>query len=398
MPAGSVVTRKAVVVGGGLIGLSVARALAERGCADITVLERHQLASGGTGKSSGIVRAHYGVPSLAAMAWRSLPVFERLGEEVGFRQTGYTVLVGEENVEPLTANTRMQQALGIDVHLIDDDRLHALWPMMNIEDVALASYEPRGGFADATQLALHFGRRARAAGARIRQNAAAERIVLRDGRVAGVRLAGGELIDADLVVVAAGWWSSRLLADVGLDLPIAGYRSELLIVDSGQRLADLPVVSDLVSLQYCRIEGAGQLLVGNSDHADFHGKLVDPDSYSNVASEASIERYVLKLMHRFPGLPDPSVTHSYAGVYDVPPDWNPVIGPVDGLDGLVVCAGFAGHGFKISPAVGDLVADLVLEGDSTDPDVHASDFRFERFAEQRPLISLHPYVGAGEMR
>ncbi len=389
---------KAVVVGGGLIGLSIARALTERGLSDVLVLERRSLASGGTGKSSGIFRAHYGVPSIAAMAWRSLPVFEGLGDDVGFRQVGYTVIVGEENVEALKANTAMHQELGIDVDLIDIDRLAGLWPMMEVGDVALASYEPRGGFADASQLALHYGAVARAGGARIRQQTPVARILTAGDKVTGVELDGGEVVDADLVVVASGWWSKRLLADLGIDVPIEAYRSELIIVDAGEPLPDLPVVSDLVSLQYCRLEGAGQFLVGNSDHSDFQRKLVNPDSYSNIAGEASIVQYAEKVMHRFPGFPDPSVTHTYAGVYDVPPDWNPVIGPVGNVDGLLVCAGFAGHGFKISPAVGDLVADLVIEGDSTDPDIPASDFRLARFAEGNLLSSLHPYVGAGEMR
>ncbi|MCX6406355.1 MAG: FAD-dependent oxidoreductase [Propionibacteriales bacterium] len=389
---------RAVVVGGGLIGLSIARALTERGLRDVVVLERGLLASGGTGKSSGIVRAHYGVPSIAAMAWRSLPVLEALGAEVGFRQVGYTVVVGEENAGPLKDNTAMHQGLGIEVDLLDPDQVAALWPMMNVDDVVLGAYEPRGGFADATQLALHHGQRARAHGARVRQNAPVARIVTSDSRVTGVELADGELVGADLVVVAAGWWSARLLADLGVHFPVEAYRSELLVVDTGEPLPDLPVVSDLVSLQYCRLEGSGQFLVGTSDHADFGHQLVDPDHYSNIASEATLEAYAEKLLHRFPGFPDPSVTHTYAGVYDVPPDWNPVIGPVGDVDGLVLAAGFAGHGFKISPAVGDLVADLVLEGDSTDPDVPASDFRLSRFAEGDLLTSLHPYVGAGEMR
>ncbi|MGW5105948.1 NAD(P)/FAD-dependent oxidoreductase [Nocardia sp. NPDC004123] len=390
--------RKAVVIGGGLIGLSIARALTERGLCDVVVLERHLLGGGGTGKSSGIVRAHYGVPSIAAMAWRSLPLFEQLGAEVGFRQVGYTVIVGEENVEPLEANVFMHQGLGIEVDLIDSDRLQTLWPKMNTEDVALAAYEPRGGFADATQLALHFGRRARDKGAKIRQSTPVAGILTEGDKVTGVTLESGEIIEADLVIVAAGWWSAKLMADLGIDFPIDAYRSELLIVDAGEPLHDLPVVSDLVSLQYCRIEGSGQFLVGNSDHADHQKKFVDPDDYSNIAGEASIEKYAEKLMHRFPGFPDPSVTHTYAGVYDVPPDWNPVIAPVGGVDGLVLCAGFAGHGFKISPAVGDLVADLVFEGDSTDPDIPASDFRLERFAEGKLLTSPHRYVGASEMR
>jgi sarcosine oxidase, subunit beta len=389
---------KVVIIGGGLIGLSIARALTERGVTDVLVLERHGLAGGGTGKSSGIVRSHYGVPSIAAMAWRSLPTFEELGDDVGFRQVGYTVIVGEENAGALEANTAMHQELGIDVELVDRDRLAALWPMMEVDDVALASYEPRGGFADATQLALLYGQRARAHGARVRQHTPVARIVTEGDKVTAVELSDGERIEADHVIVAAGWWSAPLLADLGLDFPVEAYRSELMIVDAGVPLPELPVVSDLVSLQYCRLEGAGQFLVGNSDHSDFQKKFVDPDSYSNVAADASVETFAEKLMHRFPGFPEPSVTHTYAGVYDVPPDWNPVIAPIEAVHGLLLCAGFAGHGFKISPAVGDLVADLVIEGDSTDPAVPASDFRFERFAEGKLLSSLHPYVGAGEMR
>ncbi|MFC5729720.1 MULTISPECIES: NAD(P)/FAD-dependent oxidoreductase [Nocardioides] len=389
---------RVIVVGGGLIGLSIARALAERGVSDVLVLERHSLASGGTGKSSGIVRAHYGVPSIAAMAWRSLPLFEKLGSDVGFRQVGYSVIVGEDDVAPLTANTRMHQELGIEVDLIDPEQLAGLWPGLEIDDVAAASFEPRGGFADATQLALYFGQQARESGARISQHTPVTRLCTTGSAVTGVVVENGDVLDADLVIVAAGWWSATLLSELGVDFPVEAYRSEILIVDAGHPLPDLPVISDLVSLQYCRVEGAGQFLVGNSDHTDFRRKLVDPDAYSNIAVEDAIESYAAKVMHRFPGFPNPSVTHTYAGVYDVPPDWNPVIAPVGGIDGLVLAAGFAGHGFKISPAVGDMVADLVLEGDSADPHVPARDFRLERFAEDDLLSSPHPYLGAGEMR
>lgn len=389
-------SRKVVVVGGGLIGLSIARALTQRGITDVLVVERAELASGPTGKSSGIVRAHYGVPSIAALAWRSVPVLEELGSAVGFRQVGYTVIVGDENDAALRANIALHQSLGIEAEMLDVDRLAELWPMMETSDIAAAAYEPRGGFADASQLALHFGKVARDNGATIRQHAPVTRIITSGDKATGVELDDGTVIEADDVVVAAGWWSSKLLADIGIDFPCEVVRSELIIVDAGERLADLPVVSDLVSLQYCRVEGSGQFLVGNSDHS--HHEYVDPDRYSNNATDETIELYAERVMHRFPGFPNPSVTHTYAGVYDVPPDWNPVIAPMAAVSGLTLAAGFAGHGFKISPAVGDLVADLITEGDSTDPDVPATDFRLERFAEGKPLVSQHPYVGAGEMR
>jgi len=390
--------RRVVVVGGGLIGLSIARALTARGIGDVLVLERGLLAGGGTGKSSGIVRAHYGVPSIAKLSWNSVPTMEALGADIGFRQVGYSVIVGADNTAALAANIARQQALGIETELIDVDRLAALWPLMETGDVAAAAYEPRGGFADATQLALHFGRVARDGGARIRQNTPVARILTAGDRATGVELASGEVIEADEVVVAAGWFSARLLAGLGVDFPCEAYRSELLVVDAGAPLPDLPVVSDLVSLQYARVEGSGQFLVGNSDHEAAENRSVDPDHYSNVAAEATVEKYAGKVLHRFPGFPDPSVSHTYAGVYDVPPDWNPVIQPLAAVAGLTLAAGFAGHGFKMSPAVGDLVADLLLEGDSTDPDIPAADFRLERFAEGDLLTSPHPYVGAGEMR
>lgn len=390
-PSGS----KAIVVGGGLIGLSIARALTERGVSDVLVLERNSLASGGTGKSSGIVRAHYGVPSIAAMASRSLTTFENLGDTVGFRQVGYMVAVGPENEQALRDNTAMHQGLGIAAEMIDHDRAAELWPYLNLEDIAAFCYEPRGGFADASQLAMHYSATARAGGATLRQTKSITRILTSGDRVAGVELVGGEIIEADTVVVAAGWWSGKLMADIGIELPIDSLRSELLMVDAGSPLPELPVLSDLVSLQYVRIEGAGELLVGNSDHSN--PKFADPDAYSNQATEAGMERAATKVLHRFAGFPDPSVAHTYAGCYDITPDWNPVIAPVP-VDGLYLAAGFSGHGFKISPAVGDLVADLVLEGDSRDPQIRASDFRLERFAEGEPLRSLHPYVGAGEMR
>lgn len=387
-----------IVVGGGLIGLSIARALVLRGITDVLVLERGMLAGGGTGKSSGIVRAHYGVSSVAKLSWNSIPTMEALAADIGFRQVGYSVIVGAENSAALEANIAMQQGLGIEAEMIDLGRLEALWPYLETGDVAAASLEPRGGFADATQLALHFGHVARGHGARVRQGAAVTRILTNGDKATGVELTGGETIDADDVIVAAGWWSKHLLAGLGIVFPCDGYRSELLLVDAGEPLPDLPVLSDLVSLQYCRVEGRGQFLVGNSDHDEPANKFVDPDDYSNVASGATLEKYAGKLMHRFPGFPNPAVTHSYAGVYDVPPDWNPVIEPLTEVQGLTLAAGFAGHGFKMSPAVGDLVADLLLDGGSSDPDIPASDFRLSRFAENKPLRSLHPYIGAGQMR
>jgi sarcosine oxidase, subunit beta len=390
-----------IVVGGGLEGCAAAYALTRRGVTDVTIVERATVGAGGTGKSSGVVRCHYGVSSLAAMATRSLDTFERaedvLGEDVGFHQTGYVVGVGDGNVEALQASMADQRAVGVRTEDIDHTEVAKLWPVADLEPFAAFAWEARGGYGDAYRTAQAFSGVARRAGARLRQGTLVTGLVVRNGAVTGVRLSDGEVLEADAVVLAAGPWSVPLLAEHGVELPITVHREAIVLVDPGQDLGDVPVFSDLVSLQYVRLEAvSNELLIGNSDLAVLEP--ADPDRYSNQATPEALDAAVEKVGTRFPGLVDASIASTYAGCYDVTPDFNPVISRVDGLDGLVVAAGFSGHGFKISPEVGRLVADLVLDGASSVPETPASDFRLSRFAEGDLLTSPHPYVGAGQMR
>ena len=389
-----------VVIGGGIEGLSTAYALTLLGVSDVLVLERATLASGGTGKSSGIIRCHYGVPSLAAMAWKGTQLFENaadiLGTDVGFEQIGYVVGVGEGNLAPLAANVAMHQSLGIDSQIIDAASVASLWPYAALSDLTGFAYEPRGGYGDASRTALAFGAAARRGGARIRQGALVTSLCSTGSRVTGVELADGSFVAAGSVVVAAGVWSRPLLLPLGLDLPIRAQREVLLLLETPDaQVTSLPVFSDLADLQYVRPERSGQLLIGNSDHSE--PEWADPDSYSNRASDDFLEVALPKVEHRFPGLGDARLASSYAGCYDVTPDYNPVMSATP-VAGLFVAAGFSGHGFKISPAVGELMADLVVHGTSQDPQVPESDFAFTRFAEGRLLASEHTYAGAGEMR
>lgn len=388
-----------VIVGGGIEGSAAAWALARRGVTDVVIVERATVGSGGTGKSSGVVRCHYGVSSLAAMANAALEVFENsediLGADVGFHQTGYVVGVGEQNVDALRASLAGQQAVGVQTEEIDHVEVRKLWPVAHLDDFAAFAWESRGGYGDAYQTAQAFAAAARRAGVVLRQGTTVTGIVVEGGRVMGVRLADRSTIPAGTVVVAAGPWSVPLLAAHGIDLPITAHREQIVLVDPGQDLGPVPVFSDLVSLQYVRPEASGEILFGSSDLAELEP--ADPDRYSNQANEAFLDLAVEKVGTRFPGLENASIASTYAGCYDVTPDFNPVISATP-VDGLVVAAGFSGHGFKISPSVGRLVADLVVDGKSSDPHVPESDFRLSRFTEGALLRSPHPYVGAGEMR
>ena len=398
-------TADVVIVGGGLEGAAAAWALSRRGVTDVVVAERSTVGSGMTGKSSGIVRCHYGVSSLAAMAADGLEVFENgadiFGTDIGFRQTGYVVGVGEQNVESLRKSLAAQRAVGVDTEEIDKAEVARLWPFADLTPFAAFGWEARGGYGDAYQTAQAFSMSARAAGVRVRQGTPVTDLLVDGDRVTGIRTAHGTEISAGTVVVATGVWTRPLLARYGIDIPIRVIREQIVMITPGitsAAVSRLPVFSDLVSLQYVRPEVGGDILFGNSDlpsYADIDP--ADPDNYLNRATDDFVELTVDKVGTRFPGFTDAAISGSYAGCYDVTPDWNPVISTTP-LDGLVVAVGFSGHGFKIAPAVGRLVADLVVDGHSSDPRIPASDFRLTRFAENDPLKTPYPYVGAGQMR
>ncbi|MCE4263447.1 NAD(P)/FAD-dependent oxidoreductase, partial [Rhodococcus globerulus] len=200
-------TTNYLIVGGGLEGLAIAWSLADRGETDILVVERDTTCSGMTGKSSGVVRSHYGTPSLAAMSWYSVDVFERatelFGDDMSFQQCGYVVGVAENNVEPLHKNVAMMQSLGIDVDLIGHDKMHELWPHLHLDDFAAFAYEPRGGRGEAYMAGMAFGAAARRLGVTIRQSTeVAELLRGDDDRVYGVRLADGNEIHSGTVILA----------------------------------------------------------------------------------------------------------------------------------------------------------------------------------------------------
>jgi glycine/D-amino acid oxidase-like deaminating enzyme len=298
--------------------------------------------------------------------------------------------VGAPNVTALRASLANQRAVGVQTEEIDRDEVARLWPTAELSDFAAFGWEARGGHGDAYQTAQAFASAARRGGVRIRQGTPVTGVVVEGDRVTGVQLADGSTISTGTVVVAAGPWSVPLLAAHGVELPITVHREAIVLLDPGVELGPVPVFSDLVSLQYIRPEGSGQLLFGNSEPAD-------PDRYTNRADADFLEMAVGKIAHRFPGLDEAAVASTYAGCYDVTPDFNPVISRTP-VEQLFVAAGFSGHGFKISPAVGTLVADLVVDGKSSDANVPESDFRLSRFAEGELLTSPFPYVGAGEMR
>jgi glycine/D-amino acid oxidase-like deaminating enzyme len=288
-----------------------------------------------------------------------------------------------------------QRAVGVQTEEIDRSDVAQMWPFADLAPFAAFGWESRGGYGDAYMTAQAFAASARASGVRVRQGTTVTGLVVDGDAVTGIRLADGTTVSAGAVVIATGVWTKPFLEPYGVHVPIRVVREQIVTIDPGVQTGDVPVFSDLVSLQYVRPEVGGDILFGNSDLSDVEE--ADPDDYLNRATEAFVDLTVDKVGTRFPGFGGAAIRTSYAGCYDVTPDWNPVIG-AGPLDGLFIAAGFSGHGFKISPAVGRLVADLVIEGRSADPRIPEADFRLSRFAENDLLKTPYPYVGAGQMR
>jgi len=379
-------TADVVIIGGGVTGLSAAFHLTRRGIRNVVVLDKGTIASGGTGKSSACVRQHYSTAETCRMIRYSLEFFQHFAERVdggscGFRHTGYLLGVDDKMRTPMEASVALQRSIGIDTRLVSPVEMRELEPRLRTDDLVTGCYEAASGYCNPVETAQGFARAARAAGARILEDNAVLGLLLEGDRTRGVRTRTGDIL-APVVVNAAGLWSARVAAMAGVELPIHVCRHKISIVswpEAEQR--PHPMVYDFVTNIYTRPEMGEHILVGGLD-ADESRDAVDPDAYKEGVSLDESTDALARVSHRFPALAEGHIARGYAGCFDVTPDWHPILDRV-GPEGYYVAAGFSGHGFKLSPAVGHMVAALVAEGAKGHPDLPT--FRLSRFAEGKPI-------------
>lgn len=380
-------TADVVIVGGGVMGCSIACNLAitadAHGLRRIVLLERDTLGCGSTGRSSGAVRMHYSTAVNAELAWRSLQIFRNfdrvIGGDCGFVETGYLVFAGPDDLDSFRSNIATQQSVGVITDIIGALDAAALAPGFAVDDAAAIAYEPYSGHADASGTAYAYATRARSEGVSIRLQTPARSIeTSRDGsRVAAVIATDGTRIETPNAVVATGPWSAGFLANHGIEAPLQATRHEVLHF---RRPLDLvphhPGGVDITNRIYFRPEGTDLTLVGNGNHSDL---VYDPDVFAQRASPDFIQDVWQRLARRVPPLADAELAAGYAGLYTNTPDSHPIMDRFDGIDGLYLCTGFSGHGFKLSPMVGVLMAELIGNGAASAMDI--SPLRFSRFAE-----------------
>ena len=385
-------TADVVVIGGGANGTSTAFHLALLGVRDVVLLERRQLAAGATGKSGALVRMHYTNEPESRLAFESLKVFRNFGEIVGgdcgFEGVGFVQIVGHGHADALRRNVERQRAIGIDTRAVAAADLGELLPGVETRDVGAAAWEPGSGFADPSATAFAFAEGARRRGATIETGVEVQRVLVERGRVTGVETSAGR-IATPKVVVAAGAWSTPLLAPLGLDYPLTPHRIQVAIFRWPAGFTRRhPAVIDAVHAAWWRPEGTAATLIGvelGSGHAD-------PEKFDETVDGAYVATCRAALGGRWPALAGAVMRGGWAGMIMMSADGRPIIDRL-GPEGLWGMLGDSGTSFKTSPAIGRCLAEWIVSGAPSTVDLRP--FKASRFAEGRPWHDADNYGGQG---
>lgn len=379
-----------LVVGGGVHGASATWHLARRGV-DVLLVERGELAGGPTGRSSAVCRAYYTDPFLARVAREALDVLASFaehtaGRDAGFHRTGGLFLHGPADVGVVTRTAAALSAIGTATDLLTTAELTERFPRLALDGVACAAYEHGAGYADPVLTTTAMVGHARDLGARVHLRSEVVGLDVHGGTGRGVTvgLADGTRVAAGRVLLAAGPWTGRLARLVGASLPLTVERHVVAtFATAGTDHLDV-VMADVPGGYYVKPETGGTLLAGPLTPEP---AIDDPDTLDERIHDAEVAALGTALVRRVPDLAAAQPRGGWASLYDVSPDWQPVIGEI--APGVVVDAGTSGHGFKLAPALGGYVAALVLG--EADPGLAA--FHPDRFAAGGGLAA-----GYGEAR
>lgn len=372
----------AVIIGAGINGASIGYNLAKRRYNNIAIVERFTIASGGTGKSAAIVRQHYSNEVLIRMAKRSRDIFEFFADEVGgsagFVKTGYLFFVPEYAKDVFKVNIELQQKIGIRTSSISKEESLEISPQIDPSDAGAIAYEPESGYADPYEATVSYLQAAKTLGARVYQSCPVQSIYVQHGKVQRVITAKAEF-STRVVINVSGPWANKVGGMVNISYPIQVTREQEVMFRTESQL-DCPrvTVSDMCNAIYFHPFGR-DLLVGRGYPKEYEE--ADPDNYREGSDPDFVEDTAERVIKRIPKMETAMMLKGYSGLYDVTPDWHPIISTHPEVEGFVSVVGFSGHGFKLAPAIGEAVAELIMEGKSTTADL--SLFSADRFANGR---------------
>ena len=348
---------RVVVVGGGVIGTSIACHLARAGVRDVVLAERDELAAGSTSKAAGGVRAQFSDELNIRLGARGLEAFARFeeetGQDIGLHRVGYLFLLSTpEQVASFETGVRLQNSLGVPSRMLTPKEARRLSPLITTDGLLAAAYSPDDGHCTPEAVVHGYAATARAHGARILRHTEVTGIERHGATITAVTTTLGR-IHTDTVICAAGAWSWAVGAMAGVDLPVEPLRRQIAVTEPVPGLSPaLPMTIDFTTSLYFHTEGPG-LLLGMSD----------PDERPGFATDTHdrwIPRLCEAMRQRAPALLDLRRTGGWAGLYENTPDHNALIGEATSVSRFLYATGFSGHGFLQGPAVGEVVRDLYL--------------------------------------
>ncbi|MCL4466879.1 MAG: FAD-binding oxidoreductase [Chloroflexi bacterium] len=373
-----------VIIGGGVVGCSIAYHLAKRGVTDVVLVERELLGSGSTSKAAGGVRHQFSTEISIRFSIESIRSFENFQAELGadplLNQHGYLFLATNPGeLQALREAVALQQGLGVATRLLTPDEILCLVPQLNVRDVLGGTHYARDGRAGPHEVTQAFASQARKLGAKLYEYTEATGIVVRNGRVQGVETGRGP-IRTERVIDAAGAYAGIVGRMAGLDVPVKPRRRHLFFTAPFDALpVEFPLTAEIATGFHFRREGPGIMLAMNDPE--------EPNSFRTTVNWEFLPGLVERGLYWLPVLEQAQIMTAWAGLYEETPDYHPLIGESQQVKGFIVAAGFNGHGFMHSPATGKLIAELIVDGQATTIDI--SPLRPDRFAEGRPIAGVH---------
>jgi sarcosine oxidase subunit beta len=377
-------TAEVVIIGGGIVGSSIAYHLIAAGCKDVLVIERESAqGKGSTGKSMGGVRAQFSTPINIQMSLYSIPFYAsfdvRLGHPAGYRPQGYLFCAtNDEHLAYLRTNFEKQVAMGLkDVRLVNAGEIRKLFPQLRSDDIVGGSFCPTDGFVDPYSAMIGFMSWASDHGAKLWKNAIVSAIQCDSRGIASVETTKGS-VATRTVVNAAGPWAVEVARMVGIDLPVKPLRRMLVPTEPFDGFPhSAPMIIDMSNGFHFRPEGLGFLLAWNDPE--------ETPGYKTDFDPGFIEKILTRAADRVPVFENLAVNpkRAWAGLYEMTPDHHPILGAVPEVPGFYLANGFSGHGVMHAPATGKILADLILTGKTGLVDARLLDLA--RFAEGRTI-------------